>query len=229
MGLEYGQVPDPKGAFVRIFIVLGVFMALLFALQFADLGRAERDDTESELWREMAVAPIDEDALRARRETWGTARRSVGLGVVITILIFLSVPPIYLLDTFVPLMVGAPLIALIALAKSVGLMRPGGDLDQAYKRVSRALAPLGLRVAEHPEVALRPVAAAPLRFGARLHGALVLEGTRHGRAVRVAMPRWTGLRGRADADGVTVERRGSGGDDWLHDLRLAERLAAALE
>jgi hypothetical protein len=48
------------------------------------------------------VKPIDDDAVMARAELWGAARRSVNLGVVIVIMIFLAVPPIYLFDTFIP-------------------------------------------------------------------------------------------------------------------------------
>lgn len=49
------------------------------------------------------------------------------LGWLITLLIFASVVPIYLLDTFVPILVGAPLIALIALWRSFALLRSGGS------------------------------------------------------------------------------------------------------
>jgi hypothetical protein len=54
------------------------------------------------------VKPIDDDAVKARAELWGAARRSVNLGVVIVIMIFLAVPPIYLFDTFIPFLIGAP-------------------------------------------------------------------------------------------------------------------------
>jgi hypothetical protein len=41
-------------------------------------------------------------------------------------------------------------------------------------------------------------------------------------------PRWNGLKGRAGPGGVEVEHKGVGHGDWLLDLWLAERLAAAL-
>ena len=72
----------------------------------------------------MAVQPIDADAINARREIWGTVRSSIRLGMLVTGLIFLSVPPIYLLDTFVPLLVGGSLIGLIALFKSPACFAP---------------------------------------------------------------------------------------------------------
>ena len=63
------------------------------------------------LWASLAVKPFDKDALRARKDVWGAARGSMRLGMLICLLIFLAVPPIYLFDTFVPLLIGAPLIA----------------------------------------------------------------------------------------------------------------------
>ena len=69
-------------------------------------SRTRRRIEEPQLFAAMAVKPIDADAVRARREMWGTARASIRLGCWSPALIFLSVPPIYLLDTFVPLMVG---------------------------------------------------------------------------------------------------------------------------
>jgi hypothetical protein len=281
IALRYGQGDaNPKGALAAIFALIGGYMALLFALQWLDIGRAESTDPETELWKEMALRPIDEDALRARQETWGTARKSVSTGALITLLIFLTVPPVYLLETFTPLYVGVPLIVGVALWKSVRLMMPGGDFDQAYERTSRALAPLGLTVVEHPSLSIEPKGVAPYRMGPALHGALVLAGERHGHAVDVSMPVgagvrspssvtvhapasepfefrardgrlkaadgapaavrdslseipnspvWNGARGRADADGITIERKNAGGEDWLRDLWLAERVAALLE
>lgn len=281
IALRYGQGDaNPKGALAAIFGLVGGFMALLFVLQWLDVGRAQAEDPETELWKEMALRPLDGDALRARQEIWGSTRQSIGTAALITLVIFLTVPPVYLLETFTPLYVGVPLIAAIALWKSVRLLTPGGDFDEAYERTSRALAPLGLRVVEHPSLSIEPRGVAPLRMGPALHGALVLEGERHGRAVHVSMPAGAGVRspssvtvgtpasamfefrardgrlkaadgapaavrdslreipnspnlngarGRADADGITVERKNAGGEDWLRDLWLAERVAALLE
>jgi hypothetical protein len=284
IALRYGQnQADPKGALGAIFLLIGAFMAVLFVLQWLDIGRAERRDalgSSGELWRALAVGPVDDDALAARRETWGVARQSVSTGALITLLIFLSVPPIYLLNTWVPFIVGTPVIVGIALWKSLRLLAPGGDFDQAYERAGRALAPLGLRVTEHPSLSIEPKGVAPYRMGPALHGALVLDGERHGRPVHVEMPvgagvrspsqvtvrvpvrssfelrvregkvrapkdapasvretldgvpastDWTGLRGHAGPDGITIARRNAGQEDWLRDLWLAERLAAHLE
>ena len=123
---------DPKDTYALIFGIVGAFLILMFFFQSRDLAAAERGEAkavaqaeianpatmeEPALWASMAVKPIDKDALRARKDVWGAARGSMRLGMVICVLIFLAVPPIYLFDTFVPLLIGAPLIALIALCE----------------------------------------------------------------------------------------------------------------
>ena len=279
VGLTMGQDDaNPRDALGLIFGIVAVYLVLLFTLQLRDVSRAEAGGEDARLWLEMAVRPVDEDAIQARKEIWGTTRANINTAMLVSGLIFLSVPPIYLFETFVPLLVGAPLIAGVALWKSAGLLRAGGGLDRAYDSASRAMAPLGLTIVERPEVTIAARGAAPFRMGPKLHGALVMEGRRHDRAVTVAMPtsegvrapsavhvaaaatasyefrardgrlkategapeavrealaaipsspRWNGVRGRADASGITVERKSSGGADWLLDLWLSERLAVA--
>ena len=199
------QDANPKEILALIFAIIGVFVVLMFLFQVLDLRRAEATDTrvpsvepgaidnpatmdEPALFAAMAVRPIDGDAVRARREMWGTVRTSMRTGMLVTGLIFFSVPPVYLLDTFIPLIVGGSLIAAIALFKSASLMSSGGDLDKAYDLASRAMAPLGLRVAERPTIRIEPKGVEPFRMGPTLHGALVLEGRRHGRDVTIRMP-----------------------------------------
>ena len=87
---------------------------ILFALQRSDLervaggdargtaraaaegGRADRepdDDGRAELWAALAVKPIDPEAIAgARAQMWDAGRRSLRLGMVVTLLIFLTVP-----------------------------------------------------------------------------------------------------------------------------------------
>jgi hypothetical protein len=285
---------DPKGTYALIFGIVGAFLILLFFLQSRDLARAERGEAktavpqaqienpatmdEPTLWASMAVKPIDTDALRARQDVWGAARGSIRLGVLICVLIFLSVPPIYLLDTFVPLLIGAPLIAIIALWKSVPMLAGGGDIGRAYETANRAMKPLGLALTEKLSITIEPKSVAPFRLGPGVHGATAFEGERHGRRVTVRMPadestramcqvfvrarapecefrsrdgrlqaadgapeafaealksvpnspRWNGLKGTAGPDGIVVEHKGVGHGDWLLDLWLAERLAAAV-
>jgi hypothetical protein len=194
----------PKLALGLIFGVIALFVVLLFALQSRDVTRVEAasvpdappppgalDDpttlSEPDLWVALAVHPITDEAIRARTEVWGTVRSSMRLGWVITLLIFASVVPMYLLDTFVPILVGAPLIGLIALWKSFGLLRSGGVLDESYERVGAAMAPLGLGLVERPTVWFAPRLDRPL-FSPEFAGATVLEGRRHDRGVSVCFP-----------------------------------------
>jgi hypothetical protein len=285
---------DPKDTYALIFGIVALFLILLFFFQSRDLAAAERGEAEAAvpqdeiknpatmdepaLWASMAVMPIDKDALRARKDVWGAARGSMRLGMVICLLIFLAVPPIYLLDTFVPLLIGAPLIALIALWKGLPMVGGGGDVAKAYEAANRAMAPLGLELTERLEITIEPKSVAPFRLGPGVHGATEFAGERRGRRVTVRMPadestrslcrvrvevpapefefrtrdgrlkaadgapagvaaalksvpnspRWNGVRGTAGSDGIEVEHKGVGHGDWLLDLWLAERLAAAV-
>jgi len=195
---------NPKDTYALIFGIVGAFIVLMFFFQSRDLGRAERGEAkaavpqgeienpaamdEPTLWASMAVKPIDKDALRARKDVWGAARGSMRLGMLICLLIFLAVPPIYLFDTFVPLLIGAPLIALIALWKSVPMLAGGGDIGKAYDTANRAMAPLGLELTERLKITIEPKSVAPFRLGPGVHGATVFAGERHGSRVTVRMP-----------------------------------------
>ena len=284
---------DPKGTYALIFGIVAAFLVLMFFFQSRDLSAVERGETkavaqdeiknpatmeEPALWASMAVRPIDKDALAARKDVWGAARGSMRLGMVVCVLIFLAVPPIYLLDTFVPLFIGAPLIVLIALWKGLPMIGGGGDVAKGYEAANRAMAPLGLELTERLQITIEPKSVAPFRLGPGVHGATVFAGERHGRKVVVRMPadesvrsmcqirvevaapkfefrtrdgrlkaedgapaavaealksvpnspRWNGLRGQAGPEGIEVEHKGVGHGDWLLDLWLAERLAAAV-
>jgi hypothetical protein len=261
---------NPKLTLGLIFGVLAVFVITLLVLQRSDLervahgdaaassraaaagGRQVEDPTalaEPDLWAAMATRPIDADAVRARDEVWDVSRRSNRLGFVIVILIFLTVPTIYLTESFVPLLIGGPLIVIAALYGSFKAIGPGGEIQQAYDRTDRAMAPLGLQVTETPKGGFEMRYPTTPGFDYRLRGWTVLSGKRHGRAVSVR------LGGHEDAgtsevivaepgchefqvkskrlevssgpDGVLVRRRKGGQQDWLGDLWLAERLASA--
>ncbi len=79
---------------------------------------------EPDLWAAMAVAPIDADALKARSEMWESGRRSLRLGMVVTALIFVAVPATYLLESFLPLLIGAPLIVIVESGAASGRWPP---------------------------------------------------------------------------------------------------------
>jgi hypothetical protein len=207
IGLTLGSgEANPKLALGLIFGVLALYFVALFALQRADLDRVSGADargssraaaeegrtidnpmtmTEPDLWAAMAVGAIDAEAVRARGEMWESGRRSLRLGMLVTLLIFLTVPAMYLSESFVPLLIGGPLIVLAALWGSVRALMPGGELDRGYDNVGKAMAPLGLSVTERPTVSIEMREPITPRMGPKVRGALVLSGERHGRGVSV--------------------------------------------
>ena len=260
--------PNPKTTLVLIFGVIAVFLVGLFALQRADLERAAAGDaattsraaatggrqvfnptvlSEQELWAAMAVAPIAPEALRSRAAGWDSGRRSLRLGALVVVLIMLTVPAIYLLESFVPLLIGGPLILAAALYGAARAIGPGGELDSAYDRLDQWLEPLGLRLEERPRADFEARAPAQPGFDYRLHGATVLRGKRHGRLVTVRLGEderdgsevtvavdcreWEVesklVTVRSDGDQIALSRRRQGQESWLCDLWVAERLASS--
>jgi hypothetical protein len=168
-----GTDPNPKGTMALIFGVIAVFVVILFVLQRSDLERVAGGDAkavqravaegdgrienptmmeEQQLWAALAVKPIDNEAIEARGSIWDSSRRSQKLGWVMMALIFLTVPSIYLFESFLPLLIGGPLIAIAAIYGSVRALAPGGEMDQGYEKVGLAMAPLGFEVTERPKV-----------------------------------------------------------------------------
>ncbi|HEX7293546.1 MAG TPA: hypothetical protein VF259_03285 [Solirubrobacterales bacterium] len=254
IGLTLGSgEANPKLALGLIFGVLATFFVVLFALQRSDMERVAESPAamaEPDLWSALAVKPIDDEAIRARSQMWDVGRSSMRLGWVVTALIFLTVPPIYLLESFVPLLIGGPLIAIAAIYGSVRALAPGGQLDEGYERVGEAMAPLGLAVAERPQVNIETRDPTTGRVGPKIRGALVLEGERHGRPVSVRLGS-TEVRSTSEVtvrepcrefeakskkvsvksgpEGIVILRKGGEQADWLCDLWLAERLLSASE
>jgi hypothetical protein len=258
-----GNEASPKGTLALIFGVIAVFVVILFVLQRSDLertaggdakavqravaeggGRIEDPTTmgEQQLWAALAVKPIDSEAIEARAQMWDAGRRSLRLGMIVTLLIFLTVPSIYLFESFLPLLIGGPLIVIAALYGSFRALVPGGEMDSAYDRVGVAMAPLGLEATERPKVNVEVREATTGRVGPKIHGALVLSGARHGRPVSVRLDDKSSevslrepceeyaaaskrVRIESGPEGITVTRKGGEPADWLCDLWLAERLA----
>ena len=261
---------NPKLALGLIFGVLAVFFVVLFALQRSDMervatgnvrdteraaaegggGEIENPATMAEpnLWAALAVKPVDDEAIRARSQMWDVGRSSMRLGWVVTGLIFLTVPPIYIFESFVPLLIGGPLIVIAAIYGSVRALAPGGQLDEGYERVGKAMAPLGLEVVERPQVSIETRDPTTGRVGPKIRGALTLEGNRHGRPVSVRLgstevlstsevtvgepcrefeARSKKVTVASGPTGIVVTRKGGEQGDWLCDLWLAERLADA--
>ncbi|MGC1852558.1 MAG: hypothetical protein WA687_08995 [Solirubrobacterales bacterium] len=209
IGLTLGSgQANPKLALGLIFGVVALFVVVLFALQRADLNRVSGSDArdsshaaaeggrklenpttldDADLWAAMAVKPIDSEAVKARAAGWEAGRRSQNLAMLVTLLIFLTVPPIYFFESFVPLLIGGPLIALAAVWGSIRALMPGGEMDKGYENVGVAMAPLGLEVTERPQVSIETRDPTTGRVGPKIRGALVLEGERHGRRVSVRL------------------------------------------
>ncbi|HEX5990301.1 MAG TPA: hypothetical protein VFY75_08830 [Solirubrobacterales bacterium] len=247
IGLTMGSgEANPKLALGLIFGVLAVFFVLLFALQRSDLERIAESPaamSEQALWTELAVEPIGREAIQARGQMWDAGRHSMHLGMVVTLLIFLTVPPIYFFESFVPLLIGGPLIAIAAIYGSVRALAPGGELDSGYEQVGLAMAPLGLEVTERPQVSIEMRDPVTPRMGPKIRGELVLSGERHGRRVSirlggggsevtVAAPchpfaaKSKRVSVSSGPEGVVVTRKGGEQGDWLCDLWLAEQLLA---
>lgn len=261
--------PNPKPTLALIFGVIAIFVIALVVLQRSDLERAARGDagarsraaaeagskvenptalTEPELWAAMAVAPIDTEALRAREQSWDLGRRNLRLGALVFALILLTVPAIYLLESFVPLLIGGPLILAAAIYGAARAIAPGGEIDRGFERLSQELRPLGLAVSEQPRGGFELRGPAMPGADYRLRGPTVLSGERHGRAVTVRLGNHedagasevtvavAGAREyaassqlvevRSGPQGIVVSRRRDGAGSWLCDLWLAEQLAA---
>jgi len=199
---------NPKTTLALVFGVIAVFVVILFALQRSDLNRVSgasaRDSSraaaeggrrvdnpatmgEADLWAAMAVKPIDAEAVKARAAGWEAGRRSQNLAIVVTALILVVVPAMYLLESFLPLLIGAPAIVAFALWGSIRALMPGGELDRGYDNVGKAMAPLGLEVTERPSVGVEVRDATTGRAGPKVRGALVLSGERHWRRVSVRL------------------------------------------
>lgn len=250
IGLTMGSgEANPKLALGLIFGVLAVFVVILLVLQRSDLEQAAASDAiaQPDLWTELAIHPLDADAVKARSEMWDVGRRSLKLGAIVFALIFLTVPPIYIFESFVPLLIGGPLIVIAAIYGSVRAIGPGGELDQGYARMDRAMKPLGLEVAARPKGGFEPRAPTMPGFDYRLRGATELSGERHGRSVavrfgghedaghsevEVAVPcnvfeaKSKRVEVRSGPDGLIISRRKAAPDDWLSDLWVAEALLA---
>jgi hypothetical protein len=260
--------PNPKQTLALIFAVIAVFVVGLLALQRADLERLAGGETgaasraaadarrtvenptalaEPELWAAMAVAPIEAEALNAREQGWEAGRHDLRLGALVFALILLTVPAVYLLESFVPLLIGGPLILAAAIYGAARAIAPGGEIDRGFERTDLIVKPLGLRLSERPEGGFELRGPALPGADYRLRGPTMLSGERHGRAVSirlggheeagasevsVAEPGCREFAAssklvevRSGPQGIVVSRHHDGAASWLCDLWLAEQLA----
>lgn len=200
--------PTPKGTYAAVFGIVGAFVVALLVVQDLDLRDASRAASQPsieagtpidnpmtapmvDLWASLAVGPISDEAARANDAAWGLARRSQRTGWIVFALIFVTVPMTYMLETFVPVLIGAALIVIVAVVYLAGLLGGpgggGGSLDDAYEEIDASMRPLGLAVTERPEIGVGTRAVPPYGLKSEVSGALRMEGHRHGRRVEVAM------------------------------------------
>jgi len=227
---------DPKGTYAAIFGILALYFVAFFvgrarevtAGKTADLKGAQRgaqptiaDPTalsNAELYGALAIRPIDKAALKARAQIWETERSGMRSGMLIVVLIFVCVPPMYFLHTFIPTIAGAAVIATFGLCKSFQLM--GSGMGGVYELSDRVMAPLGLKVTEHYSVSIEPNLArggpAPV-----MRGALEMQGERHNRHVKIRTPAGGGIRTQRTVEVTT-------GSDQEFELRSRDGLFHAV-
>ena len=205
IALLFGSGADPTGALIAIFAIVFGFVGVLLYLQRRDVDRAEErsnreliepaepvtDPTvadQMDLLADLATGPIDREAIAAATgRTWGTARKSIGSGAVLMVLIACAVVPwqlsagkeVWSIVTFVPVIV---LYAVYLAAKAI---MPGGTIDRAYDDAAPTLSALGLTEAERPKVRIHETPMGPRPFDHDLEGAAAYTGRRHGRTVSV--------------------------------------------
>ena len=145
--------PNPKGTYALIFGIVGAYVFLLLAIQRLDIEAAARQRArpsiapgttidnpmtvpEPDLWAALATGPIGDQAIRAHGLAWGLVRKSNNTAWIVCVLIFTCVPMTYMLESFVPVLVGAALIVLVSIAYLVGLAGAGGgELQDAYDAI----------------------------------------------------------------------------------------------
>src|SRR4051794_18252778 len=205
IALLFGSGANPTGALIAIFAIVFGFVGVMLYLQRRDVdsaeGRSKRELLEPtepvtdpttpdqmSLLADLATSRVDMEAIaEASGRTWGTARKSIGSGAVMVVLIACAVVPWELsggketwsMVTFVPA------IILYAVYLAAKVIMPGGTLDQAYDDATPTAAALGLTEAERPHVEIhrQPLGSQPLTH--ELEGAIAYTGERHGRQVSV--------------------------------------------
>jgi hypothetical protein len=210
IGLQFGSGAHPTGALIAILAIVFGFIAILMVLQHRDLDRvqakAEREALEDpgpiadpttvppgSLIVAMAVRPVDANAVSGTAAASGLARSSMNSGAVMVVLIFLCVVPWILFQWIWSIVIVGPIIGLYLLYLVARILMPTGTVAKGFAASAQMLSPLGLDMAQHPQVGLDPRLDRP-GYSPKLVGTYLLEGQRHGRAVSV----------HRDGDGPTV-------------------------
>jgi hypothetical protein len=217
---------NPKGTLAAVFGLVALYFAVFFTVKQREISRGEVADlkgairgahiaageekltdptqlSEAELYGAMIVKPLDETALEARKKFWAMQRRGTNTGLVLIVLIYLAVLPIYFLHTFVPALLGVVVIGAIALYQSRGLL--GQRLGGVYELTDEVMAPLNLKVTERYTVSIEPTLSRPGGGPQAVpRGAFEMKGERHGRHVEIRAPATTGVRSQRTVE-ITTE------------------------
>lgn len=263
---------NPTGALIAIFAVVFGFVGVMLYLQRRDVdgaeARSKRDSlastepvtdpttaTPMSLLADLATGPVDRAAIAAAEGgTWAVARRSIGSGAFMVVLIGCAVIPFELTHELWSMVVFVPAILIYAVYLAARVFIPGGTLDTAYSAADPTIAALGLASQETDGAvvyagercgrtvsvridaagATTEVAGSVAGFEVRARGERLRADAQSPPAVAAvleplrASSYWSGVVVRGGNHGVTVERSGTGaGEHWTRDLWLAEHLADA--
>jgi hypothetical protein len=172
-----------------------------------------------ELRLALAVKPTTADD--GVEESWNLAAGVFRDGRRMVLLICVLMIPALMLQNVQLILLAAAPIVLYAVYLAFRTVMRGGTYDQAFDALDRRVAPLGLEVVERPRIIVRPRFDGTDSLRHQEVGPTVLEGTRHGRKVRVE---WDGRRTLTTVGELTIERRGKDHAlAWLYDLQRAEQ------
>jgi hypothetical protein len=140
-----------------------------------------------QMYRLMAVKPIDLEALaRAQRGVMGVVKANVKLGAVVMILP-IAAGVMVIVGKVPDLGSGAFLVALPFVLAPLALLWVRLMMTRAAESGGSTLEPLGLEITSLPSVGVGRSTGSATGMGARVSGASVIEGERHGRRVRISL------------------------------------------
>jgi hypothetical protein len=211
-----------KPMILAVLPILGLGLIAMVSGKSGWVGRTRAATPQrtplDELRHELAIRPA---ADAGSDDGWNLAAGVFRDGRNMVVLIVVLMIPALMLQNVELILLAAVPIVLYALFLAFRTVMRGGTYDQAFDLLDKWVAPLGLEVVDRPKIVVRP------RFdgtGTLRHqeiGPTVLEGTRHGRKVRVE---WDGRRTVTTVGGTSIERRGKDhAQAWLYDLQRGEQ------
>ena len=139
------------------------------------------------MYRLMAVKPIDPEALAtAQRGVMGVIKANIKLAAVVMVLP-LAAGVMVIVGKAPDLGSGAFLVAVPFVLAPLALLWARLMMARAADGGGSMLEPLGLEITSLPSVGISHGSGSATGLGARVSGASVMEGERHGRHVRVSL------------------------------------------